>query len=237
MQEIMQENKKPGMGIKAATLLLTAILVLTVFNSFQIMKLKSAGNTGVSAADVAGVTGAAATEAANTNVLLSNPKVIPKGIPELYGEELGVSFDDISTASPQKADATIKKLGLLENQITLAGEDLERYIDTLSQISCEYCCGADSIITADGKPACGCAHSAAMRGLTKYLIKNHGNEYSNDELLEEMGKWKTLFFPTQITRKAGVLESKGIELSYINLASNKYKGIEKDITGGAVGGC
>jgi len=65
-----------------------------------------------------------------------------------------------------------------------------------------------------------------MRGLAKYLIKNHNSEYSDDEILEELGKWKTLFFPAQITKKAEILNGKGIELSYINLASNKYRGIE-----------
>jgi len=36
-----------------------------------------------------------------------------------------------------------------------------------------------------------------------------------------------------------VLEAQGIELNYINLASNKYRGIEKgqQASGGMVGGC
>ena len=41
-----------------------------------------------------------------------------------------------------------------------------------------------------------------------------------------------------MTQKAGVLKQKGIEFNYINLASNKYRGIEKGATGGSmVGGC
>ena len=116
---------------------------------------------------------------------------------------------------------------------------MQRYIDIGLQISCEYCCGADSIIFSNGKAACGCAHSYAMRGLAKYLIKNHGTEFTDDEILEELGKWKVLFFPGIHETKAAVLKSKGIELNYINLASNKYRGIEtgQQSSSGMVGGC
>jgi len=152
--------------------------------------------------------------------------IIPKGMPNLYGNEMGVSFDDVSSSNQAKADAAINKLGILDQQITLNGKDKERYIAVAGKISCEYCCGVESIIFSNGNAACGCAHSFAMRGLAKYLIKNHGSEYTDDKILEELGKWKTLFFPSKIAAKAKILKDKGIELSYINLASNKYRGIE-----------
>ena len=79
-----------------------------------------------------------------------------------------------------------------------------------------------------------------MRGLAKYLIKYHGTEFSDEQILEELGKWKVLFFPGVHQQKAAVLKSQGIELNYINLASNKYRGAEKGqaSSGGAmVGGC
>ena len=178
-----------------------------------------------------------------TGAVVGVSDVIPKGVPKIYGKELGVSFDDITPANPGKADVTITKLGKLDNEIKLEGEMLNRYIKIAGQISCEYCCGAKSIIfTSDagkykaGDAACGCAHSYAMRGLGKYLVKN--TDMSDDEVLEELGKWKTLFFPDIMTQKAGVLKQKGIEFNYINLASNKYRGIEKGATGGSmVGGC
>ena len=66
-----------------------------------------------------------------------------------------------------------------------------------------------------------------MRGLAKYLLDRHANEFTNDEILEELGKWKVLFFPGIMQNKANVLKQKGIEFNYINLASNKYRGIEK----------
>ena len=168
--------------------------------------------------------------------------IVPRGIPAIYGAELGVSFDDVSAQNPQKADAAIKRLGDLDRTLTLSGSDLGRYIAIGMNISCEYCCGAQAIIFQNGQAACGCAHSFAMRGLAKYLITNHGNEYTNDQILEEMGKWKTLFFPGPMATKAKALAENGIELNYINLASNKYRGIEKGVRpaaggSGMVGGC
>ena len=78
-----------------------------------------------------------------------------------------------------------------------------------------------------------------MRGLAKYLLTKHP-DMTNDQVLEELGKWKVLFFPGIHEQKAQVLASKGIELNYINLASNKYRGIETGATtssGSMVGGC
>ena len=176
---------------------------------------------------------------ATTFGTVSASDIIPTGTPAVYGEELGIKYDDVSVNDPRKADAAIGVLGNLDNSISLSGEDLQRYINIGSQISCEYCCGAKAIIFSDGKPACGCAHSYAMRGLAKYLIKNHGSEFSDDEILEEMGKWKVLFFPGVHETKAQALKAQGIEINYINLASNKYRGIEKgqSSSGGMVGGC
>ena len=89
-----------------------------------------------------------------------------------------------------------------------------------------------------GGAACSCAHSFAMRGLAKYLLVKHP-KMSNDEILTELAKWKTLFFPGQMTAKAALLQQQGIEFSYISLGSNKYRGIEQGSSadGGMVGGC
>ncbi|MBI2100990.1 hypothetical protein HYT53_00070 [Candidatus Woesearchaeota archaeon] len=180
--------------------LLAAAMLVIGLNTFQMSQMKINANA------ITAITGNAAAEskpaadtAGNIDFELD---VIPKGMPAIYGKELGVSYDDVSPSNQQKAVAVA------------------------SQISCEYCCGVDSIIFSDGKAACGCEHSFAMRGLAKYIIKNHGSQYTNDAILEELGKWKTLFFPGPITKKAQVLKAKGIELNYINLASNKYRGAE-----------
>lgn len=214
----------------AIWVLVIAVLAITLFNQFSIAGI----TTGAVTASVQAVS-------SGSNQLQSaGPDVIPKGVPRIYGSELGVSFDDVSSANPSKADATIEKLAVKDQQITLSGADLDRYIKIASQISCEYCCGAESIIFSNGQAACGCAHSYSMRGLAKYLIKNHPTEFTDDQILEEMGKWKTLYFPGALTKKASVLQQQGIELNYINLASNKYRGIEASASGSSgsmVGGC
>ena len=216
---------KNGSG-KAALLLAAVALAVLLFNSVQISRLGSFG----SASTYSGVVPSSAYS--------YNIDVIPKGIPSIYGKELGVSFDSISASDAALADATISRLGRLDIDIQLSGAELKRYVAIVSRISCEYCCGAASIIFENGEPACGCAHSYAMRGLAKYLLTKHGSEFSDDAVLEELGKWKTLFFPAQMVKKAEVLSGQGVELNYINLASNKYRGAEKGAgSGSMVGGC
>ena len=170
--------------------------------------------------------------------VVSASEIIPTGVPAVYGAELGISYNDVSASNPRLADATIAKLRQYEN-IELSGDLMNRYIRIASSISCEYCCGAKALIFSNGQRACGCAHSYAMRGLAKYLLKNHP-DMSDKEILSELGKWKTLFFPGILEKKAQILDKKGIDsTNYINLASNKYRGIEKGESngGGMVGGC
>lgn len=218
---------------KLSIWLIVVIALLVVFNQWQISGIASRfAATGSSTTSSSGST------AVSSSSLQSS--VIPAGIPRIYGAELGLSYDDVSPNDARKADATIAKMSVYDRSITLTGDALQRYIAVAGQISCEYCCGANAIIFSNGQAACGCDHSAAMRGLAKYLISKHPSEFTNDEILEELGKWKTLFFPGIMIQKAAVLQSKGIEFNYINLASNKYRGIEKGATssGGAmVGGC
>ncbi|NCN98729.1 hypothetical protein CO155_01260 [Candidatus Pacearchaeota archaeon CG_4_9_14_3_um_filter_35_19] len=167
---------------------------------------------------------------------VSASDVIPTGMPSIYGEELGISYDDISPNDPRLADATINKMSEYEDT-QLNEEQMTHYINIAGSISCEYCCGAESIIFSNGERACGCAHSYAMRGLAKYLLINHP-EMGDDEILTELAKWKTLFFPGIMEAKAQALKDNGIEFNYINLGSNAYRGIEKGQgSGGMVGGC
>jgi len=224
-EQIEAATQKFKLGNKEiiALVVIGILAVVLVYNTIRITGLATGGS----------VTG---------NSILSSvsaSEIIPTGTPKIYGKELGVSYDDISPNDPRKADATIDVLGNLDTSINLEGADLQRYINIASQISCEYCCGAESVIFSNGQPACGCAHSYAMRGLAKYLITKHSSEYSDDEILSEMGKWKVLFFPGIHETKAAVLKAQGIELNYINLASNKYRGIETgQASGGSmVGGC
>ncbi len=127
--------------------------------------------------------------------------IIPKGVPLVYGQELGVSFD-----RPVESLSVLASLdGDLYEDGKLKLSDLNeiqksRYMKIGMSIACEYCCGATSLVFNDGKPACGCAHSAAMRGLAKYLLINHP-DMTDDQILEELTKWKIMFFPKQMIQK------------------------------------
>ena len=124
--------------------------------------------------------------------------VISSGQPAVYGSELNVSFDTVQASmnTMSQMDPTYGR-----QKITLTGDNLRRYIEVGLKIACEYCCGATGLIDKNGQAACGCAHSQAMRGLLAYLIKNHGSEYTNDQLLRELARWKGMYFPKQMIQK------------------------------------
>lgn len=120
------------------------------------------------------------------------------GVPEKYGQELNVNFDDV-----QNSMNIMKQfdLGYGSNKPSLSAEEKNRYTAINLRISCEFCCGAAAIVFENGEPSCGCAHSQAMRGLAAYLIKNHGTEYSDDQILRELARWKGRYFPKQMVQK------------------------------------
>lgn len=116
--------------------------------------------------------------------------MVPSGTPE-YGEAMGVSFDDPINSLATLANAQV---ALLDG---LTPEQKERFIALASKpvgISCEYCCGLQAIgIRDDGSSSCGCQHNPALLSVTMWLMQN--TEYSDAEILREVYKWKTLFFP------------------------------------------
>jgi len=121
-------------------------------------------------------------------------ETIPSGVPDIYGQELGISFD--------RVQESILILGAFDptygrNKIILTGQELESYINIGSQIACKYCCEAQTLVFADGRAACGCDHSQAMRGLAAYLIKNHAQDYNDAQILQELASWRAVFFPKQ----------------------------------------
>ncbi len=132
---------------------------------------------------------------------------IPTGTPEIYGLELGVTFDGDS-------DKMITILRRYEDASLDEGQ-MKRYVDVGSRIACEYCCGVKTLVFKNGQRACGCAHSYAMRGLAKYLIINHPAEYTDDEILDELAKWKATYFPKQSIQK--VLQ-KQVETGKVDLS-------------------
>ena len=120
---------------------------------------------------------------------------IPTGVPDVYGEELAISFDEVQDAI-NKVRLFGPTYGEGGQKITLTGQDLERYINIGSQTSCQYCCGVTTLVNEDGTASCGCAHSIMMRGLAAYLIKNHP-ELTDEQILEELNTWKITYFPKQ----------------------------------------
>ena len=68
-------------------------------------------------------------------------------------------------------------------------------------ISCEFCCGVGPIgITADGSSRCGCQHNPALLAITLGLMEY--TDYSDAQVLMEVMKWKTLFFPKDMINLA-----------------------------------
>lgn len=223
------------------------ILLLAVFaayNQMQLSGLQAKLAVGSVAANVVGTSNnpasgssqGGATGTGSSAAQLAQ-QIMPKGVPPVYGAVLGVSFDN--------AAAAIQPMSNIDKTVTLSGSDLTRYISIASQISCEYCCGAQSIIFPNGQAACACEHSYAMRGVIKYLIKNHGNEFTDQQILGEAGKWKMVFFPGPIVSKAMEFQKAGKDLNVIDLTSNKYRGFKAPSSGsssstglpGQVGGC
>ncbi|MBI4163392.1 MAG: hypothetical protein HY512_00900 [Candidatus Aenigmarchaeota archaeon] len=140
-------------------------------------------------------------------------KVIPKGVPGVYGTELKVSFDDpvnsLDILANLDADLNPGKGGIKFEELTQIQKD--RYLKIGFSIACEFCCGVQSLITKDGQPSCSCAHSAGMRGLAKYLLKNHESEFTDEQILDHLTKWKTLFFPQQMVAK--YMQEQGMSVS------------------------
>lgn len=118
--------------------------------------------------------------------------MVPTGTPE-YGEAMGVSFDDPVTALGKLANAYTA----LNQQAKENPEIWQRYLDLASEprgISCEFCCGIGPTgISKDGRSRCGCKHNPGALGVTLWLMLN--TDYSDAEILREVYKWKTMWFP------------------------------------------
>lgn len=226
--QIMKGGKKSNTETNVQYVIIAVLAILLIYNG---VKIYGAGNSNVSGNVATGIG------------IASALGVLPKGIPEIYGSELGASYNDVSASNPKLADATMAKLAKYED-MQLNSTQMERYVIIGSSIACEYCCGAKTLVFSNGERACGCAHSYAMRGLAKYLLTKHPN-MTDLEILDELGKWKVLFFPGIHEKKAEVLKANGIDYTnYVNLASNLYRGAENQATASSsrgssqmVGGC
>lgn len=202
--------------------LVFGVLLFNLFLEYQVSeKINKLSGFAVASTQVASNQTNQSLAPVNQGVQASGPseallaQIIPKGVPPLYGEELSVSFDE-----PEKAIKVLSEFdgGWAKGEQAIKFADLgenekQRYLKIGSSIACEFCCGARTLIAKDGEAACGCAHSAAMRGLAKYLLKNHASEFSDEQVLEELVKIKTLSFPKQMVSRALQLQSQGKPLS------------------------
>lgn len=119
--------------------------------------------------------------------------LFPTGTPD-YGEALGVTYDD-----PVGSLSTLAGMfrGLQSEVQQSDPAAYERYAHLASSpygVSCEYCCGVGPIgASANGDSRCGCQHNPAL--LTVALYLSAYTDYTDGEILQEVLKWKTLFFP------------------------------------------
>lgn len=180
---------------------LIAVLALVIlFNQYQLVTANTLTTSNQA-------TGSVVQEAIN--------KIIPTGTPEIYGQELKVSFDDPTGSLNILANLeyTIKYKDLTEEAKLRYDE-----IGSTPYSACEFCCGIGSAgFASQHKSACGCAHNLAFSGLTKYLLKYHADDFTDAEILEQIQKWKALFFPKQTIAlylqeqaKAGNLEDTSV---------------------------
>ncbi len=193
---------KSNSNTKLLALVAVAAVVL-IINQWQIMAIS--GLTGGSGGSLKGT---------KLNVKLSGDvvqdaikAVVPTGTP-LYGVELGVSFDD-----PINSLNILAKLDRQVPTSSLTEEEKARFVNVGTKISCEFCCGAPSVIDHTGRDLCGCSHAASFKGLSKYLIKNHPSEWTDDEILLELTKWKALYYPKNMVEKAVAALENGLELT------------------------
>ena len=132
--------------------------------------------------------------------------IIPQGVPS-YGGALGVSFEDPLNSQ--------NKLAALHRQIptdSLTQNELQRYINVGTKISCEFCCSAPAVVDDQGQDLCGCAHAQAFMGLSKYLIKNNP-ELIDDQILIELTKWKALYYPKNMVERGVIALQNNLPLT------------------------
>lgn len=209
-------HKPTGTSSKNKTvLILIGLVILILFNRFYDVKIvKKSGSPQSNYLDWESELGDLSSddiESAQSYIKFKKIKAsfIPSGTPEVYGQELDISFDEVQDAI-NKVQVYGPTYGEEDKKITLTGADMERYKTIGESIACEYCCGVKTLTKEDGSAACGCAHSIMMRGLAAYLIKNHPDEFTDDEILEELAKWKITYFPKQtLSTKLTEMEKAG----------------------------
>ena len=199
----------PSTTEKLSYLFIAIVALVLVFNGIQLMQLSNGSySTGVAGPITAKSSGGVKLDASNDVVNQVIKTIIPTGTPQDYGQELAVSFDD-----PVAGLSTLAKLDRAIPTSTLTAEQKQRYLNTATRISCEYCCGAPAVADQNGRDLCGCAHSLAIRGLTKYLVTQHPTTWTDDQIYWEVTRWKALFYPKNSVEKGVALVNNNMEIT------------------------
>ncbi|MFQ5406008.1 MAG: hypothetical protein ACE5DI_02505 [Candidatus Micrarchaeia archaeon] len=115
--------------------------------------------------------------------------IVPTGTPwylaDGVGAQLEISFDD-----PIQAQQVWGQFG---RSLQLDGEKQQRYEKLVSIFTCDFCCGGPTSVTTINR--CGCAHAYAWKGIAKFFVEYYGDDYSDEEILGEMTRWKGLWYP------------------------------------------
>jgi len=208
-----KQSKSEYIAITPIHGLIAIAVLLILFNQYQINTVEAMTISGFSMAS----SGFQSSEKALTNINIAELKstghtlaavfpvenivtpddamaiLFPTGTPE-YGAELGVSYDE-----PIESLAKLARMyrGLMAEVQKSNPQGWQRYMNLASKpvgISCEYCCGLNAIgIKKDGSSACGCQHNPALLSVALYLSAY--SDYTDGEILREVMRWKTLFFP------------------------------------------
>ena len=196
----LELNKRNAMMVLFVAL---ATIILLV-NQWQIMAIS----------DLTGKGSSGTSKGTKLNVKLSGDvvqdaikAVIPTGTPS-YGPEIGVSFDD-----PVNSLNALAKLDSTLPTSSLSEAEKARFVNIGTKIACEFCCGAQAVVDQNGRSLCGCSHAASFRGLSKYLIKNHPTEWTDDEILLELTRWKSLYYPKNMVEKAVAALQNNLDLT------------------------
>ena len=199
--------------------LIGVILVsfIVLFNSLQILSISAAlGEKSITGLSIGGIGSIGGSSGKSTAFKVKSggdvvqnviDAVIPKGTPP-YGEALGVSFDEPVTS--------LNTLAGLDSKIPtsqLTAEEKARFVNVGTKISCEFCCGAPSVIDSNGRSLCGCSHAASFKGLSKYLIKNEPDKWTDEQILAELTRWKALYYPKNMVEKGVAAVENGLELT------------------------
>ena len=234
------KHNKPDQLEKIGLYLMVAVAVLILFNQWQINSISSYVNKARGISGVAVLGGGKDVSGVDINEIKSTAQavaalfpidqikttedaiamMIPTGTPD-YGPAMGVSFDEPIKSMESMAGA----YPALKQQAQQNQQIWQRYLNLAAAprgISCEFCCGVGPQgIDAKGNLKCGCQHLPAIHTVTLWLMMN--TDYSDAQILREVMRWRSLFFPKDMVELA--LKISGGDSSVL-----------KDLPG-MVGGC